>query len=103
MLVLLCFKMYFTLFLSVGCRDKTNCPHVEPGPRGGNALRKGLSKGSKPVFTRVSEKTTKNSKRLGRQARPRIERSTSCLPVQAQKRSASGGGLSLLDSLFTIT
>ena len=74
-------------------RDKANCPHVGHGPMGagGNALRGDLSKGSKPIFMRVFEKTTKNLKRLGRQARLRIERSTSRLLVQAQKRSASGG------------
>ena len=37
-----------------------------------DALRGGLSKGSEPVFTRVAEKTTENSERLGRQARPGI-------------------------------
>ena len=41
----------------------------------------GLSKGSQPVFTRVSEKTTENSERLSRQARPEFEPGTSCLPV----------------------
>ena len=40
-----------------------------------------LSKGSYPVFTRVSEKTTENSERLGRQARPGLEPGTSRLPV----------------------
>ena len=41
----------------------------------------GLSKGSQPVFTRVLEKTTENTERLGRQARPGFEPSTSHLPV----------------------
>ena len=45
------------------------------------ALCGGLSKESQPVFTRVSEKTTENSERLGRQARPEFERGTSRLPV----------------------
>ena len=60
-----------------------------------SALRGGLSKGSQPVFTRVSEKTTENSERLDRQARPRIEPGTSRLPVfershwWGQKRSVS--------------
>ena len=44
---------------------------------GWNALRVGLSKGHQPVFTRISEKTTENSKRLGRQSRSGIELSTS--------------------------
>ena len=38
-----------------------------------SALHGGLSKGSQPVFTRVSEKTIENSERLGRQARPGVE------------------------------
>ena len=33
------------------------------------------------MFTRVSEKTTENSERLGRQARPRNEHGTSRLPI----------------------
>ena len=33
----------------------------------------GLSKGSQSVFTRVLDKTTENSERFGRQARPEIE------------------------------
>ena len=37
-----------------------------------NALRGGISKESYAVFTLVSEKTTVNSERLGRQARPGI-------------------------------
>ena len=41
----------------------------------------GLSKRSQPVFKRISEKTTENSERLGRQARPGIEPGTSRLPV----------------------
>ena len=35
-----------------------------------------FSKGSYPIFTRVSKKTTENSERLGRQARPGIELGT---------------------------
>ena len=41
----------------------------------------GLSKGSQPVLTRVSEKTTENSERLGRQARKRIEPGIFLLPI----------------------
>ena len=48
---------------------------------GWDALRGSLSKGSQPVFTRVSEKTTENSERLGRQARPGFVPGTSRLPV----------------------
>ena len=40
----------------------------------------GLSKGCEPVFTRVSEKTTENSERIGRQARLGFEPGTSRLP-----------------------
>ena len=56
-----------------------------------DALSGGLSKGSQPVFTRVSEKTTENSERLGRQARPGFEPGTSRLPVLSVKNSATGG------------
>ena len=35
--------MFYCVRWLVGCRDKANCPHVEPGPLGGNALRGGLS------------------------------------------------------------
>ena len=41
----------------------------------------GLSMGSQTVFTRVSEKTTENSEKLGQQARPGFEPGTSRLPV----------------------
>ena len=41
----------------------------------------GLSKGSQPVFIRVSEKTTENSEWLGRQGRPGFEPDASRLPV----------------------
>ena len=40
-----------------------------------------FSKGSQPVFARVSEKTTENSDRLGRQARPEFEPGNSRFPV----------------------
>ena len=46
-----------------------------------SALREDLSKGSYPVPKRVSEKTTENSERLGRQVRPGFEPGTSRLPV----------------------
>ena len=50
---------------------KTNCPFVGPGSVGGvPSMGGGLSKGSKPVFTRISEKTMENSERLIRQERP---------------------------------
>ena len=50
----------------------------------------GLSKGSLPVFTQVSEKTTENSERLGRQARPEIEPDTSRLPALSTEPHATG-------------
>ena len=56
---------------------------------GWRVLRGGLSKGYQPVFMRVSEKTTGNSERLDRQARPGIEPGTSRLPVYS---AAIGGG-----------
>ena len=40
-----------------------------------------LSKGSYPLFTRVSEKTTENSERLGRQAQQRFKPGTSRLLI----------------------
>ena len=52
-----------------------------PGTIGGVPSVESLSKGSYPVFTQVSEKTTENSERLGRQARPGFEPGTSRLPV----------------------
>ena len=45
---------------------------------GRSLLREGLSKGSQPLF---SEKTTENSERIDRQARPGFEPGTCCLPV----------------------
>ena len=69
--------------VGLGCGgSKVNYPLVRPGHRGGVLFVGGLSKGSKPVFTRVSEKTTENiSKRLSRQAWPGFEPGTSCLPI----------------------
>ena len=52
-----------------------NCPQVRPGLVE-STLRGSLSKGFNFAFTRVSEKTMENSKRLGRQARPGIELGT---------------------------
>ena len=58
---------------------------------GGSVLRGGFSKRSYPAFMQVSEKTTENYERLGRQEWPRIEPGTSRLPVWAQYSSAPGG------------
>ena len=55
--------------------------HQGPKPMGEVPSVGGLSKGSQPIFTRVSEKTTENSERLGRQARPGFEPGTFRLPV----------------------
>ena len=52
---------------------------------GGVPSRGGLSMGSQSVFTSVSEKTTENSERLGRQARPGVEPGTSRLPIFERK------------------
>ena len=75
---------------------KTKCPHMGPGPTGGvpsgNLL---IPKESQPVFSRVSEKTTENSERLGQQVRPKIEPGTSHLPVRAQNHLTTGGAQSL--------
>ena len=51
------------------------------GPDGWVPSMGGLSKRSLPVFTLVSEKTTENFERLGRQARPGFESGFSRLPV----------------------
>ena len=50
-----------------------------------SALRGGgsLFEGFKPVFSQHLEKTTENSKRLGRLTRPRIEPGISRLPVMS--------------------
>ena len=63
------------------CKIKANCPLVGPGPASGVCTVGGLSKGSQPVFTRVSERTMENSERLGRQARPGFEPGTSRLSL----------------------
>ena len=47
----------------------------------GSVIRGGLSKGSQPVFRRVSEKNKNDSERLARQTRPGIKPGTSCLPA----------------------
>ena len=52
----LCNFVYQIIAWLVGCTIKANCLLMGPGSTGGNALRGGLSKGSLPVFTRVSEK-----------------------------------------------
>ena len=50
-------------------------------PTGGMPSVGIILKGAKPVFMRVSEKTTENSERLGRQERPGVESETCRLPV----------------------
>ena len=51
-----------------------------------SALCGSLSKRSQPVFMRVSEKTTENSGRLGRQAPRVVKPGTSRLPVLSTER-----------------
>ena len=63
--------------VGLACRFEANCPLGGPGhigdvPSVGVFLRDP---------TRVSEKTTEYSERLGRQARPKFEPATSRLPV----------------------
>ena len=77
-------------WLVVGIRPIVRMWEWDLGLRG-SALRGGLSKGSHPVLTRVSEKTKENSERLSRQAQPRIEPGTFHVSVRAQNRSATGG------------
>ena len=62
-------------------RLKANAQLWDLGLQGACSLRGGLSMGSQPVFTRVSEKNTKSSERQGRQVRPGFEPGTSRLPV----------------------
>ena len=64
----------------VGCK-LVKLSNEGPGTIGGVPFVEGLSKGSQPVFTRVSEKSTENSERLGRKARAGFEPGTSLLPV----------------------
>ena len=59
----------------------SNFLHERPESIMLDAFRGNLSNESQPVFTRVSEKTSE-SKRLGRQTRPRIEPGTTRLLVQ---------------------
>ena len=70
-----------------------------PGPIGGVPSVGALSKGSYPVFTRVSEKTTKNSERIGRQARPGFEPVTSRLTVLSATTPQLVGLLKIENSL----
>ena len=56
----------------------------------------GLSMGSYRVFTRVSEKTTENSERLGRQVRSAIEPGTSRPPAKPLSHWWGQGQTSLL-------
>ena len=74
------FKKFDWLDWLVGCRCN---PIVTRGIRyyRWNALRGGLSKGSYPYLRQILEKTIGNIERLGRQAQPGIEPSTSRLPV----------------------
>ena len=64
-----------------GCRYESNCPLVGPGTIGGVPSVVVFLRDPSLVFTWVSEKTTDNSDRLGRQARPGFEPGTSRLPV----------------------
>ena len=60
---------------------ESNCLHEGPRVISGMPSVEGLSKGSKPAFTRASEKITENSVWLGRQVRPGIESGTTRLAV----------------------
>ena len=70
---------------------KANYSLVGPGPIGGMPSVGGLSKRSLPVFTRVLEKTTEKSERLGRQMRPGFEPGTSRFPVLSTTTPPFGG------------
>ena len=59
---------------------ESNCLHEGPVIQMG-CLCGNLSKESQTIFTRVSEKTTENFERLGRQEQLEIEPGTSHLPV----------------------
>ena len=73
-----CFNWKVSYF---GCRNKASCLFVGPGPVGGLPRVSVFLRGPKPVFTRVSEKTTENFEWLSRQARSGIESGTSRQPV----------------------
>ena len=73
-----CWKCIFKKRL-VGYRFECNCPLVGPRTISGSPPWEVFLRD--PVFTRVSEKTTDNSERLGRQARPGFEPGTPVLPV----------------------
>ena len=61
-------------------------------------LREDLSKGSSPIFMRVSEKTTENTERIGRQAR--IVPGISILPVlRAESFGSSWRNLSVFTQI----
>ena len=75
---------YWPLFVSYSKRGlvvgfKSNCHTRNTGTIGGMPSAVDPSKGSQPIFTRVSEKTTENSEWLARQARPRNEIGTTRL------------------------
>ena len=69
-------------FTKVVVGVKADCLTRDPGLQSHQSTLSGsFSKGYQPVFTRVLEKTTENSERLGRPAQPRNEPCTSRLPV----------------------
>ena len=75
----------------VGCRVKDNCPLMGPGSVRGMLYVRIFLRDPSPYLRKFRRKTTENSERLGRQARPRIEHGTSRLSVQTQNHSATGG------------
>ena len=67
----------------LGCRIKAKCPLVGPEPIGG-VLSVGIFlRDPRPHLREFQRKTTENSERLGRQARPGIEPGTTRQPVSS--------------------
>ena len=69
------------MFVGSDCRIKANCLLVGPGPVRGCPPWGVFLRDPIPYGMRVSEKISKNSKRLGQQARPEFVPGTSRLPV----------------------
>ena len=74
----------------VGLQVKSQLSAYGTWAYGRSTLRGDLSKGQYSVFMQVSEKTTENSERLGRQARQGFEPGSSRLPALGHYRSTIG-------------
>ena len=68
-------------WVGLGCRFKVSCPLVGPRPMVGLPSVGVFLRDSSPYLYEFRKKTTENSERLGRQARPGFEPVISRLPV----------------------